>query len=42
MRRICMLLAAAAPDQKERITALEKGLLALGWTAGRNLQIEYR
>jgi hypothetical protein len=42
MRRIRMLLAAAAPEQKERISELEKGLLSLGWTAGRNLQIEYR
>jgi putative ABC transport system substrate-binding protein len=43
-RRIGVLMALAAddPDAQMRITAFLQGLQQLGWTAGRNLQIETR
>jgi putative ABC transport system substrate-binding protein len=43
MRRIGLLMAAA--DDREgqaRVTALKQGLQELGWTDGRNIQIETR
>src|SRR5262245_4763482 len=44
MRRIGVLmsLAGAGPESSDRVTALTQGLQQLGWTAGRNVQIEYR
>src|SRR5262245_9619919 len=44
MRRIgvLMILAADDPESSPRVAALTKGLQQLGWTAGRNVQIEYR
>jgi putative ABC transport system substrate-binding protein len=44
MRRIGVLmnLAADAPASPASIGALAQGLAELGWTIGRNLQIEYR
>jgi putative ABC transport system substrate-binding protein len=44
MRRIGVMhsLAADDPEIPGRITALAQALQALGWTVGRNLQIDYR
>jgi putative ABC transport system substrate-binding protein len=44
MRRIgvLMILAADDPESSARITTLTQALQQLGWTAGRNVQIEYR
>src|SRR3974377_1143264 len=44
MRRIGVLMPFAKdnPDGQARVTALLQGLQKLGWTEGRNLQIEYR
>jgi putative ABC transport system substrate-binding protein len=44
MRRIGVLvpLARDNPEGQARITAFVQGLQTLGWTEGRNLQIEYR
>ena len=44
MRRIGMLmnLAAADPEGQARLTAFVQGLQELGWTDGRNVQIDYR
>ena len=44
MRRIGVLmnLAADDPETLARIAALAQGLAGLGWTVGRNLQIDYR
>jgi putative ABC transport system substrate-binding protein len=44
MRRIGVLVGAAADDSigQARIAAFQQGLQQLGWTEGRNLQIEYR
>ena len=44
MRRIGFLmnLAAADPVSQARNAAFLRALQELGWTAGRNLQIEYR
>src|SRR3974377_2557742 len=44
MRRIGVLMPFAKdnPDGQARITAFLQGLQKLGWTEGRNLQIEYR
>ena len=44
VRRIGVLMALAAddPDAQIRIGAFLQGLQQLGWTAGRNLQIETR
>src|SRR3974390_421820 len=44
MRRIGVLVPFAKdnPDGQARITAFLQGLQTLGWTEGRNLQIEYR
>ena len=44
MRRIGVLsgLAANDPDSKPRNAAFLQGLQQLGWTDGRNVQIEYR
>jgi len=44
MRRIgaLMNLTADDPEASARVTALAQGLQQLGWTVGRNLQIDYR
>jgi len=44
MRRIGVLMPFAKdnPDGQARITGFLQGLQKLGWTEGRNLQIEYR
>ena len=44
MRRIGVLMPFAKdnPETQARITAFVQGLQTLGWTEGRNLQIEYR
>jgi putative ABC transport system substrate-binding protein len=44
VRRIGVLLSLAADDPQSLayVSALILGLQALGWTAGRNVQIEYR
>jgi putative ABC transport system substrate-binding protein len=44
MRRLGILVSVAAddPDGKARVGALVEGLQQLGWTDGRNVQIEYR
>ena len=44
MRRIGVLMPFAKdnPDPQARITAFLQELQKLGWTEGRNLQIEYR
>jgi putative ABC transport system substrate-binding protein len=44
MRRIGVLLNYAADDPQSlaRVTTLVLALQALGWTVGRNVQIEYR
>ena len=44
MRRIGVLmnLAAADPESTARVTAFAQGLQELGWTIGRNVQIDTR
>jgi ABC-type uncharacterized transport system substrate-binding protein len=44
MRRIGVLMILAADDAESsaRVAALTQGLQQSGWTAGRNVQIEYR
>jgi putative ABC transport system substrate-binding protein len=44
MRRIGVLIAIAEsdPQARQRTAALEKGLQDLGWTAGKNVRIDYR
>jgi len=44
MRRVGVLmnLTAADDDASPRVTALAQGLQQLGWTAGRNVRIDYR
>jgi putative ABC transport system substrate-binding protein len=45
IRRIGVLLGATEerdPESQTRINALRQGLAALGWTEGRNVQIDYR
>src|SRR5262252_4533399 len=44
MRRIGVLMNLTADDLEAlpRVTALAQGLQQLGWTVGRNLQIDYR
>jgi putative ABC transport system substrate-binding protein len=44
MRRIGVLepLGVDDPEALARVTALAQGLQQLGWTAGRNIRIEYR
>ena len=44
MRRIGVLMGLAADDQEAqaRLTAVVQGLEQLGWTAGHNVQIDYR
>ena len=44
MRRIGVLLPFAENDPltQARVTAFQQGLQELGWTAGRNIQFEYR
>ena len=42
-RRIVVLMGIANdPDAQARVAALHQGLQELGWTIGRNIQIEYR
>ena len=44
MRRIGVLMSLAAddPEGQARLTAFVQGLQELGWTDGRNVQIDYR
>ncbi len=44
MRRIGVLMSLAAddPEGQARLTAFVQGLQELGWTGGRNVQIDYR
>src|SRR5262245_58710118 len=44
VRRIGVLMSLAADDPQAppRISALAQGLGELGWTVGRNVQVEYR
>ena len=43
MRRIGLLMASGDdPGGQSRVTALKQGLQDLGWTEGRNIQIETR
>jgi putative ABC transport system substrate-binding protein len=44
MRRIGVLMTLAAddPEGQARLTAFVQGLQELGWTGGRNVQIDYR
>jgi len=44
LRRIGVLMgdAASDPEGQSRVGAFRQGLQQLGWTEGRNLQIEYR
>jgi putative ABC transport system substrate-binding protein len=44
MRRIGVLMSVAAddPESPVRVAAFEQGLQQLGWTAGRNVRIDYR
>jgi len=44
VRRIGVLMNAAAddPNVPVALAAFEQGLQALSWTAGRNIQIDYR
>ncbi len=39
---VLMILAADDPESSPRVAALTQGLQQLGWTPGRNVQIEYR
>jgi putative ABC transport system substrate-binding protein len=39
---VLMNLAADDPESAARMTTLEQGLARLGWTVGRNVQIDYR
>jgi len=43
-RLVCILegISAATPGAKARYAALLEGLQQLGWTPGRNVQIEVR
>jgi putative ABC transport system substrate-binding protein len=44
VRRIVVLegLAEMDPETRRRVAAFQQGLLALGWTEGRNVSIDYR
>jgi putative ABC transport system substrate-binding protein len=44
MRRIAMLsgLSASDPEAQARVAAFHQGLKEMGWTAGRNLHIDFR
>ena len=44
MRRIGVLMARAAtdPEGQKQAAALQRGIEALGWSPGRNVEIEYR
>ena len=44
MRRIGVLMPGTESDQEEqlRVAAFQQGLAKLGWTDGRNVQIDYR
>jgi putative ABC transport system substrate-binding protein len=44
VRRIAVLIVPTEddPQSKARVTVLQQGLDRLGWTVGRNLQIDYR
>ena len=39
---VLMNLTADDPESSARVTAFAPGLQQLGWTVGRNLQIDYR
>ena len=39
---VLMNLTADDDDASPRVTAMAQGLQQLGWTVGRNLQIDYR
>ena len=39
---VLMNLTADDPESSARVTAFAQGLQQLGWTVGRNLQIDYR
>src|ERR1700681_4881111 len=39
---VLMNLAADDPEGQDRVAAFQRGLQELGWTVGRNLQIDYR
>ncbi|SDR58119.1 putative ABC transport system substrate-binding protein [Rhizobiales bacterium GAS113] len=44
MRRIGVLIVVSEndPESRTRVTAFQQGLEKLGWTVGRNVQIDYR
>jgi putative ABC transport system substrate-binding protein len=44
MRRVSVLMPGTEIDQEEqlRVTGFQQGLAKLGWTDGRNVQIDYR
>ena len=44
IRRIAMLsgLTASDPEAQARVAAFHQGLKEVGWTAGRNLHIDFR
>jgi putative tryptophan/tyrosine transport system substrate-binding protein len=43
MRRVIVLMGIANDTEAEaRTSALQQGLQKLGWTVGRNIQIDYR
>ena len=44
MRRIGVLMARAAndPEGQMQAAALQRGIEQLGWSPGRNIEIEYR
>jgi putative tryptophan/tyrosine transport system substrate-binding protein len=35
-------IVLGGPDQQDYLRALREGLEALGWTDGKNIQVEYR
>src|SRR5262249_7744553 len=44
VRKVAVLMVSAEndPQSRDRVIAFERGLQKLGWTVGRNLQIDYR